>query len=96
MNKMKSKSESGLAHIVLLILILLVIGVVFFVGMRVVEDQNTGETTGSASVASTTATVPGTIKNVSDLNAAQASLNQTNVDSDLNPDSLNADLNSVL
>jgi hypothetical protein len=45
---MKSKSESGLAHVVLLILVLLVIGVIVFVGMRVVEDQNTGETTGSA------------------------------------------------
>jgi uncharacterized protein (UPF0333 family) len=92
---MKSKSESGLAHVVLLILVLLVIGVIVFVGMRVVEDQNTGETTGSAPVASSNAS-SGKIKNAADLNTAKAQLNQTNVDGDLNPSSLDADLNDVL
>jgi flagellar basal body-associated protein FliL len=96
--RIRSKSESGLAHVVLLILIMVVIAAIIFVGLRVVSNQNTGETTGSvpAPVASSNTTVPGTIKNNADLSAAQASLNQTNIDGDLNPDSLNADLNSVL
>jgi hypothetical protein len=95
--RIRSKSESGLAHVVLLILIMAVVAAIIFVGLRVVSNQNTGETTGSVPVASSTnTTVPSTIKNNADLSAAQASLNQTNIDGDLNPDSLNADLNSVL
>jgi cytoskeletal protein RodZ len=91
----KSKSESGLAHVVLLVLILVVVSVIVLVGVHVMQNQNTGETS-SAPVASTKASVPATFKSNSDLDSAQASLNQTNVDSDLNPDSLNSDVDSLL
>jgi flagellar basal body-associated protein FliL len=90
---MKSKSESGIAHIAILILVLLVIAAVAVVGLRVVQNQNTGEDTSSAPVASKNSD---NINSVADLDAAKASLTNANVDSDLNPDSLNADLDSVL
>jgi flagellar basal body-associated protein FliL len=92
---MKPKSESGLAHVVMLILIIVVLGAIFFVGMRVI-DQDTSETSGSVPLASSKATTPSTIKTAADLNTAKAELNQTNVDNDLNPASLDSDLNDVL
>jgi flagellar basal body-associated protein FliL len=93
---MKSKSEAGVAHVVLLVLVLVVVAAVVLVGVRVMQNQNTGEnsTTSSAPVATTGA--PDKINNASDLNAAKAALSQNNVDGDLNPSSLDADLNAVL
>jgi hypothetical protein len=90
---MKSNSESGVAHVLLLVLVLAVLAAIAVVGLRVMQSQNTGEDTGSATVASKTSD---DINSTSDLNAAKATLNKTDVDSDLNPDSLDADLSSVL
>jgi hypothetical protein len=90
---MKSNSESGVAHVLLLVLVLAVLAAIAVVGLRVMQSQNTGEDTGSAPVASKTSD---DINSTSDLNAAKATLNKTDVDSDLNPDSLDADLSSVL
>lgn len=92
---MKSKSESGIAHVVLLLLILGVIAVIVVIGLRVVEKQNVGESS-SLPVASTTTTASSAIKSTSDLNAAKSSLSKTNVDKDVNPDSFNDDIDSVL
>jgi uncharacterized protein (UPF0333 family) len=92
---MRSKSESGIAHVALLILVLAVVSAVVLVGVHVMQNQNTGETS-AAPVASSKTTAPGAIKSASDLNSAKAALNQTNVDGDLNPSSLDADLNDVL
>jgi hypothetical protein len=93
---MKSKSESGLAHAALLILVLAVLSAVIYVGMRVAANQNTGEDSSAAPIASSKSVSSGTIKNSADLNTAAADLNSANVDSDLNPSSLDADLSSVL
>jgi flagellar basal body-associated protein FliL len=90
---MKPKSESGVAHVAVLILVLLVIAAIAVVGLRVVQNQNTGEDTSSAPVASKTSD---NINSVADLDAAKASLNNASVDSDLNPSSLNADIDSLL
>jgi hypothetical protein len=90
---MKPKSESGVAHVAVLILVLLVIAAITVVGLRVVQNQNTGEDTSSAPVASKTSDY---INSVADLDAAKASLNNASVDSDLNPSSLNADIDSLL
>jgi hypothetical protein len=90
---MKPKSESGVAHVAVLILVLLVIAAITVVGLRVVQNQNTGEDTSSAPVASKTSD---NINSVADLDAAKASLNNASVDSDLNPSSLNADIDSLL
>jgi hypothetical protein len=89
---MRSKSESGIAHVAVLILVLLVVAAIAVVGLRVMQNQNTGEETGSAPVASKSSG----INSVADLDAAKATISNANVDSDLNPDSLNADLDSVL
>jgi hypothetical protein len=90
---MKPKSESGVAHVAVLILVLLVIAAITVVGLRVVQNQNTGEDTSSAPVASK---ISDNINSVADLDAAKASLNNASVDSDLNPSSLNADIDSLL
>ena len=92
---MKSKSESGVAHIILLVLVLVVVSAVILAGVRVMQNQNTGETS-SAPMASSNKAVPDTISSNSDLESAKASLNQTSIDSDLNPSSLDSDIDGLL
>jgi hypothetical protein len=94
--RLRSKSESGIAHIALLILVLAVVSVVALVGVHVMQNQNTGETSSAPMAASGKTSAPTAIKTSSDLNSAKAALNQTNVDSDLNPNSLDSDINDVL
>jgi uncharacterized protein (UPF0333 family) len=94
---MRNKSESGMAHIVLLVLVLAVVAAVILVGVHVMQNQNTGENATSAvPVASGGVSAPAAIKTNADLNSAKASLNQDNVDGDLNPGSLDSDVNSLL
>jgi hypothetical protein len=98
MGQIKSnKSQAGVAHIVLLVLVLAVVSAVILVGVRVMQNQNTGEdsSTSSAPVVNKTP-VPSTISSAADLNTAKTALTQDSVDSDLNPDSFNADVSSVL
>jgi hypothetical protein len=90
---MKTKSESGIAHVALLFLVMGVIAVIVVVGLRVIENQNAGESS-SLPVASTGSS--SAIKSQSDLNNTKDSLNKTDVDSDVNPNSLDSDINSVL
>jgi hypothetical protein len=89
---MRSKSESGIAHVAMLILVLLVVAAIAVVGLRVMQNQNTGEETGAAPVASKS----DSINNASDLETAKATLNNTNVDNDVNPDSLDSDVSDLL
>jgi flagellar basal body-associated protein FliL len=93
---MSRKSESGFTHIVLLVLALAVVCAVIFVGLRVMQNQNTGENSTTSSAPVVTNTAPGTINNAADLNATKTALNQDNVDNDLNPDSLNSDISGLL
>jgi predicted negative regulator of RcsB-dependent stress response len=94
---MTRKSQSGIAHLYLL-LFFLVVAVIGVVGWRVMQKQN--DQTGDF-VSSNTSSVPAkvaapdSINNSADLNKTAAALNQTNIDRDVNPDSLNADLNSL-
>lgn len=92
---LKQKSQSGSAH--LLILLLVVLAIVAVVGWRVMQNSN--KTSNNSNTSSTTplaAQEPSTITNDSDLNTAKAVLNQTNIDGDLIPSSLNSDVNSLL
>jgi flagellar basal body-associated protein FliL len=94
---MKNKSESGIAHLILVLVIVAVVAVVGIVGLRVVQKQNAKvvqPATSTQPVAKDT--VPATITSAADLNSAQASLNQDNLDSDLNSSSLDSDVNSLL
>jgi hypothetical protein len=93
---MHKKSESGVGHVLLLFLVLAVAAVVGVVGWRVMQNQGdkAGNVTVTQPVAKTGA--PDQINSAADLSQAQATLNQTNVDGDVNPNSLNSDVNSLL
>lgn len=92
---LKQKSQSGSAQLVILLLLVLV--VVAAVGWRVLKNDHKTSTNNAASSTAPLATQPpSTISNASDLSTAQAALNQANIDGDLNPNSLNADVNSLL
>lgn len=92
----KHKNQSGLTHPLTLLLVLAVVAAVAFVGWRVMNQNK--EVDNSADLPQPTAkvAVPDKIQSVQDLDRAKAALSQTNVDSDVDPNSLNADLNSLL
>lgn len=89
---MKSK-PNGFAHLALLLL-LVVAAVVGFVGYKVVknhQDKSAANQTSTAVIQSA-----GVIQSKADLDRAAASLNGQAVDSDLNPNQLDSDVNSLL
>jgi uncharacterized protein HemX len=88
---MKSK-QTGFAHLAL-ILLLVVVAVIAFAGYKVVKNQEAKTTANQTSA--TTANTP-TINSSTDLDKAAATLNSQSVDGDLNPDSLNSDVSSLL
>lgn len=93
----KSKNQSGVVHPLTLLLFLLVAAAIGFAGWRVMQNQNK-EPDNSADLPQPVAkvAVPDKIQNVQDLEKAKSALNQTNIDNDVNPDSLNVDVNSLL
>lgn len=88
---MKSSNQKGIAHLGLLLL-LVIVAVIAAVGYRVMQ-RNSSSSTNTTS--SSTVQVQ-TIKTAADLNNAESTLSNQNVDGDLNPDSLNQDVNSLL
>lgn len=89
---MKKHTQKGFAHLGILLLVL-VVAVVALAGYKVYKNgQNT--VTNSSVTAAGQAIQP--IKSAADLNTAQNTLNNTNLDGDLNPDALNQDVNSLL
>jgi Tfp pilus assembly protein PilX len=96
---LRNKSQRGFAHPLALLLVLVVVAGIAFAGWRVVQNQNKTTATSvppSAPTAAAPATAPSTIANSADLNQAQAALNQTDVDTDLNPNAYSADVSSLL
>jgi hypothetical protein len=93
---MQKKTEAGLGHALLIFLVVAVAVVIGLVGLRVKQNNSdkAGEVTVTQPVAK--ASAPNTINSQGDLAKTQAALNQTNVDSDVNPDALNSDVNSLL
>lgn len=91
---MKRLNQSG-SHVVVLVLGLLVIGVVAFGGYRVTHTTDSSDT--SAPLTAKTAT-PATISDKADLTATAKSLDDSSADlnSSVNGDSLNTDLNALL
>lgn len=92
----KRKNQSGLAHPLSVLLVVVVVAVVAFVGWRVVNQNK--EANNSANLPQPTArvAVPDKIQNVQDLEKAKAALNQVNVGSDVDPSSLDGDISSLL
>jgi uncharacterized protein (UPF0333 family) len=90
---MKKTSQHGIAHLGL-VLLLLVAAVIAFAGYKVAKNNSDDKVnTTASSAAGTSAQV---IRTKADLDNAAATLNNTNIDSDVNPDSLNSDVNSLL
>ena len=95
-NKMISKNQSGFSNILLLGLLIVII-VVAFAGARVVNNQNstTSTTSNSTAKAPASTVAPATINDSSDLEQTQTAVDQSSVDSDLNPADLNQDVNNL-
>jgi hypothetical protein len=88
------KTQKGFAHLALLLLLVLVV-VVAYAGYKVVKDH---QKTASASLTSTSVTqsLSDGINSSGDLDKALNTVNGQNIDSDLNPSSLDNDVNSLL
>ena len=88
---MKKQSQNGIAHLGLLLLLLVVV-VIALVGYRVAKNRSDVVTSSTVPAAQSVQT----IQTKADLGTAEATLNQANLDKDLNPDSLNQDVTSLL
>lgn len=97
---MKRNSQAGFAHITVILVILLVIGVVAFAGYRVMQAQSPADenvTTSSSDADKTPATTQKTIDSKAELKASDEALTQTSSDlnSSLDTASLDSDINSL-
>lgn len=88
------KSQKGFAHLALLLLLVVVV-VVAYAGYKVVKQH---QKTATSNLTSTSVTQPVSdrINSNADLNKALNTVNSQNIDSDLNPSSLDNDVNSLL
>lgn len=91
---MKRLNQTG-SHIVALAVGVLVLGVIGFCGYTVMQHN---KSTDSGVTASKATTAPDTIKNTADLSATSKALDNASsqVNSNLNDSSLDADLNDML
>lgn len=87
------KSQQGFGHLGILLL-LLVVAVVALAGYKVANSRQ--EEVASSGAQSASAQVVQPIKNSADLDKVESTLNNVNIDGDLNPDSLNQDVQSLL
>lgn len=90
---MKKQLQNGFAHLSLL-LMLVIVAVIAFVGYDVMKSNKSANSDGSA--VNSTVQKGDAIKTSADLDKAATTLDSENVDSDLNPDSLNQDVSSLL
>jgi hypothetical protein len=89
---MKKLSQKGIAHLSLLLAVV-VLAAVAVVGMRVASNHaDTSVTPAAVSKVK----VPAKFNTKTDLNNAASTLDATNVDSGVNPNSLDQDLNAIL
>jgi predicted negative regulator of RcsB-dependent stress response len=87
---MKIKYQNGFAHMALILLVV-VLAVAAFAGYKVMQSNDTTADNSAPAVHQTE-----TIKTTSDLDSAKSTLDSSNVDNDLNPDSMNQDVDSLL
>jgi len=90
---MKKTPQNGIAHLSLLLLVLIV-AVIACVGYKVEQTHSATPTASTANTSAAPQDIPA-ITSKSDLNSAEATLNNQNVDGDLNPDSYNSDVQSL-
>jgi uncharacterized protein (UPF0333 family) len=92
---MKKYSQKGFGHLGLLLLVV-VVAIIGLAGYKVAKNHSDNSKLNSSTGAAATAQLIPTIKNTADLKTAETTLNSQNVDGDLNPDSLNQDVSSLL
>jgi hypothetical protein len=89
-----SRNQQGIAHVLVVVLLMAVVAAVAFAGYRVVKNNTDNNlSAGSGSVKSTA--VPKTIKSKNDLSKADNALDNTTIDSSVDPNQLNSDLNAI-
>lgn len=88
------RTQKGFAHLALLLLLVVVVAAAY-VGYKVVKSHQQAATSSQTSTG-VTKPVSATIKSTTDLDKASATLNSQDIDSQLNPDSLNNDVQSLL
>lgn len=89
---MKKSNQQGFGFVFLLLAIV-VVGVVAFAAVRVMGSDSPSSETASLT---TKVKVPAKIKNQADLKQASSALEQTPVESGVNADQLDSDLNALL
>ncbi|MBX4197622.1 hypothetical protein KW801_03665 [Candidatus Saccharibacteria bacterium] len=87
------RKQNGFAHLAL-ILLLMVVAVVAFAGYKVVKNRQ--DNTAANQTSTSLIQSAGVIKSSADLDSATTTLNNQNVDNDLNPDQLNSDVSALL
>jgi Tfp pilus assembly protein PilX len=88
------KTQKGFAHLALLLLLVVVV-VVAYAGYKVVKNHQ-DKTTANQTSTSLTQSAGEAINSKADLDKALNTLNSQNVEGDLNPGSLDNDINSLL
>ena len=92
---MKTTTQKGFAHLGI-VLLLAVVAIVAFAGYKVVQNRsNSGQASSSIAKTAPAQVIPN-VKNKADLNTVESALNSQNIDGNLNPDSLNNDVQSLL
>jgi conjugal transfer/entry exclusion protein len=89
--KTLKRPESGVAHVLMLLLIVCVVAGVAVVGIRVVNRSNT--VAPASSTVKTVTTVPSQIKTQSDIQQAQKALDSASLP---DPNQLNSDITGLL
>ena len=88
-----SHDQRGIAHVLVVVLLMAVVAGVAFAGYRVVKN-NESETASLSSGQSLTA-VPKKFQSTSDLVKASKALDATPIESGVNPSQLDSDLNAI-
>jgi hypothetical protein len=90
---MKQTIQKGFAHLGLLLL-MLIVAIIGFVGYKVASNRS-NDNINSVSKSTAAEAIP-QIKDKADLDTVEATLNNQNIDGNLNPDSLDQDIQSLL
>lgn len=88
-----SRDSRGIAHLVLILLIMAVAATIAFVGYRV--SNGSGSKNDSVASKSSQTAVPDKIRTESDLRQADKALDTMPIDNGVNPDSLDSDLDAI-
>ena len=87
------RNQQGIAHLAVLLLLMAVVAGVAFVGYRVVKSDE-ADTNATVSDNRSTA-VPKQIKSKNDLSKADNALDNTTIESSVDPNQLDSDLNAI-